>query len=337
MDEDLKDYVVVTPNGAFSSSSEDDDDGTSGATSPTIMEPSKLPDSPTRGRVKKIVLFEYKHNDPKRDSGMKLVRLGLAKSIRPGDAFKGIVLSAEGRSVLSPADLPLIKSAGIGAVNCSWNRLDEVTNIPGGNLSRHRKLPFIVASNPINYGKAFKMNSAEALAAGLGIVGFREEAEKLTEKFSWSDEFWRLNGDYIDAYGVCKNGKEVVDVQRLYMGGDIVAEEENVEDRTKKVTFNETPQVKEFVKALAINEEPGEPEVEGPVEFPKSAPKDQKKILLFLRDLPIAEKLGIGKHTSGNILGKMKRKDYLEIWDRFVEDESNLQFVDALLAVVTKN
>jgi pre-rRNA-processing protein TSR3 len=249
MDKDLLEYVIVTPekidDESSSSSQEDGEEwepGTSGGAT-VIMEPSPIPgQNGIIRRVKKIVLFEYKHNDPKRDSGMKLVRLGLAKSIRPGDAFKGIVLSAEGRCVLSQADILLIKSAGIGAINCSWNRLDEVTNIPGGNLSRHRKLPFIVASNPINYGKAFKMNSAEALAAGLAIVGLREEAEKLTEKFSWSNEFWRLNGEYIDAYAQCKTGKEVLAVQNQFMGGcaettmvvEVNNSEENEEINGKK-------------------------------------------------------------------------------------------------------
>jgi pre-rRNA-processing protein TSR3 len=284
------------------------------------MEPSRLPGNARV--VKKIVLFEYKHNDPKRDSGMKLVRLGLARSLRPGDAFKGIVLSAEGRCVLSQSDLGLIKSTGIGAINCSWNRLDEVENIPGGNLSRHRKLPFIVASNPINYGKAFKLNSAEALAAGLAIVGLGEEAVKLTEKFSWSDEFWRLNGEYIEAYSKCKDGKEVVAVQNRFMGIDV--REDTATSRT--VTFNDQPEIKEFEKGS-----PMAPEVpEHVTTFPISAPKNHKKCLLFFRDLPICESLGIAKHTSGNVLAKMKRKEYLEVWQKFVGDDDNLRFVDQL-------
>jgi pre-rRNA-processing protein TSR3 len=302
------------------------------------MEPSRLPGHHGTRRVRKIVLFEYKHNDPKRDSGMKLVRLGLAKSIRPGDAFKGIVLSAEGRCVLSQADLSLIKSAGIGAINCSWNRLDEVTNIPGGNLSRHRKLPFIVASNPINYGKAFKMNSAEALAAGLAIVGLREEAEKLTEKFSWNDEFWRLNGEYLDAYSACKSGKEVLCVQNEFMGNKAPEtddlDESKREGKIRAVTFNDKPEVKEFEKGSSMV-----PELvteEKIIEFPKTAPKDQKKCVLFLLDLPICESLGINKHTSGNILGKMKRKDYLSIWEKFIANLDNIQYVEQLELALEK-
>lgn len=292
-------------------------------------------------RVRQIVLFEYKHNDPKRDSGMKLVRLGLARSFRPGDAFKGIVLSAEGRSVLSLSDKPLIASAGIAAINCSWNRLDEVKNIPGGNLGRHRKLPFLVASNPINYGKAYKLNSAEALAAALAIVGLRQEAEKLTEKFSWNDEFWKLNDEYFTVYEQCTDSKSMIEAQNRWLHDKMgIVEEEDpppIAEKHKVVRFSESPpDVREFDKDKPIDS-PAPVVLADPttvLSFPTDAPKDQKKCLVFLRDSPIGESLGIKKHTSGNVLAKMKRKEYMEIWCKFTGNAKNLKFIEALEAAL---
>ena len=313
------DEYVLVDNGVAASESSDSD----------CSEPAPLP-----RRVRQVVLFEYKHNDPKRDSGMKLVRLGLARSFRPGDAFKGIVLSAEGRCVLSQSDRALITSAGIAAINCSWNRLEEVKNIPGGNIDRHRKLPFLVASNPINYGKAYKLNSAEALAAALAIVGFREEAESLTEKFSWNDEFWKLNHDYFEVYASCVDSASMIEAQNRFLHDKLGVEEPEVEK--PRVRFSEAPpDIREFDKNTAIESPPpvvvADPETV--LTFPE-APKDQKKCLVFLRDTPIGESLGIKKHASGNVLAKMKRKEYLEIWNKFTEDVENLKFVRGLEAAL---
>ena len=295
-------------------------------------------------RVRMVVLFEYKQNDPKRDTGMKLARQGLVRSMRPGDPFKGIVLSAEGRSVLSPKDAALISSAGIAVVNCSWNRLHEITNVPGGNISRHRKLPFLVAANPINYGKAFKLSSAEALAAGLAIAGFEDEAIKLTEKFSWHTEFWKLNGELIAEYYACGSSAEVIAAQarylvekssertitsydEMYAGLGTSEDEDEVRpvivtpQLNKSVSLCEEPQIKEFVKAEPIDTPVEEDVVDTPVAYPAQTPKDQKRCLLVIRELPIGSELGIYKHTSGNVLAKIKRKEYIHAWSKFVESD----------------
>ena len=315
-----------------------------------------------RKRVRQLVVFEYKHNDPKRDTGMKLVRQGLVRSIKPGDPFKGIVLSAYGRGLLSPGDSSLIGSAGLAAINCSWNRLDEITNIPGGNLSRHRKLPFLVAANPINYGKAYKLSSAEALAASLAIAGFEEEARQLTEKFSWDREFWKLNQEMISDYRMCKNSSEVEHAQQKYLDEksktsdskgssyeDLLSgsEDESIEETTpvsRSVTFSETPEIKLFEKnsppVIHVGSDVETIKVASPIvaeaakEYPVEPPKEMKKTLLIIRDLPIGIELGIGKHTSGNNLGKTKRRDYIELWSKFVSNSDNLKYYESFKDVI---
>ncbi|CAE7509124.1 tsr3 [Symbiodinium natans] len=139
------------------------------------------------------------------DSGVRLCRFGLAKSLKPQAGFQGVVLSTMTNVPVSAEDRALIETCGLAGVNCSWNRLEE---IPWGKLprkSQHRILPFLVAANSVNYGRPNKLNTAEAMAAALIIVGLRAEAKRVLRAFSWGEEFLKLNEEAFDVYSQAKN------------------------------------------------------------------------------------------------------------------------------------
>jgi pre-rRNA-processing protein TSR3 len=54
-------------------------------------------------------------------------------------------------------------------------------------------VPYLVATNPVNYGKPWRLNCVEALAAAFYIVGLDEPAEVLLSKFGWGHAFWKVN------------------------------------------------------------------------------------------------------------------------------------------------
>jgi pre-rRNA-processing protein TSR3 len=75
-------------------------------------------------------------------------------------------------------------------IDCSWKKIFNLKTL---NLRNSRKLPSLIASNPVNYGKWEKLSSAEALAAALYITNYSEYADLILSKFSWGAEFKRLN------------------------------------------------------------------------------------------------------------------------------------------------
>jgi pre-rRNA-processing protein TSR3 len=158
-----------------------------------------------------LAMWDFGQCDSKRCTGRKLVRMGLVTPISLGVAWRGIVLSPEGKSVVSRTDREKVMMHGISVIDCSWKLVDT---LPFKKMKGEaRLLPFLVAANSVNYGKPFKLTCAEAIAAALYIVGFKEDAEIVMSKFTWGPEFLKINSEYLEAYSACSTSEEVSSVQ----------------------------------------------------------------------------------------------------------------------------
>ncbi|XP_035913187.1 18S rRNA aminocarboxypropyltransferase [Anopheles stephensi] len=163
-----------------------------------------------------VSMWDLKHCDPKKCSGRKLARHGLINCLRLGQKFPGLVLTPVGVNCVSPQDKEIIKSSGIAVVDCSWARLDE-TPFNKMRSPNPRLLPFLVAANPINYGKPCKLSCVEAIAASMYITGYKQEALWYLNKFSWGHSFVELNQELLDAYAGCADSKAILEVQKQYL------------------------------------------------------------------------------------------------------------------------
>jgi pre-rRNA-processing protein TSR3 len=125
-------------------------------------------------------------------------------------------LSPIGRNCVSKEDINLIVSRGIAVVDCSWNRLDDV---PFGRIkgAAPRLLPWLLAANPVNYGKPCKLSCAEAFAAALYIAGRKQEALAVMSRFKWGHSFISLNEGLLDRYAECDTAAEVVAAQNEFL------------------------------------------------------------------------------------------------------------------------
>lgn len=162
-----------------------------------------------------LFAFDAKECDPKKCTSRKLARFRLlrllptTKSIPSGS----VLLTPESEKALSPQDRPAAERRGIVVLDVSW----KAVTFPRIRGTQERALPFLVAANPVNYGHPFKLSSVEALAAALYILGEREQARLILSKFTWGEQFLKLNKEPLEDYAKAKTSKDVVEAQEAFI------------------------------------------------------------------------------------------------------------------------
>ena len=101
-------------------------------------------------------------------------------------------------------------------MECSWVRISEVpwSKIGGKN---ERLLPYLVAANPTNYGRPWRLNCAEALAATFYILGHKDWAEHVLQHFSYGKPFLEINQQVLKRYRACRNEEEIRECEKRWL------------------------------------------------------------------------------------------------------------------------
>lgn len=153
----------------------------------------------------------FYQDDPKKCTAAKMVKFGIAKSIKK-IGNKGLVLDPFSEKTLLPKDKSLINS--IVGIDCSWNLADQAFSKKFSGIKR--KLPPLLAGNPVNYAKLNKLTTAEALAASLFILGFRDDALTILDKFKWGHTFYDLNQNLLDEYSKLESEDQIDVILKEY-------------------------------------------------------------------------------------------------------------------------
>ena len=159
-----------------------------------------------------VVMFHQ--DDPAKCTAAKLVKFGLAKQFKKSSAdnLRNIVLNPFAKDFVLHSDKDLADS--ITGIDCSWERAQEMFVKKFAGLSR--KLPPLLAGNPVNYSKIGKLSTVEAIAGVLYIMKYDELAFSLLDKFKWGHTFFDLNKDLLKDYSSAKSNQDVVQISNEY-------------------------------------------------------------------------------------------------------------------------
>ena len=162
-----------------------------------------------------IPLYAYRDNscDPRKCTVKKLEKAGFLKIFNKISQIprNTLLLDPTADQALSPAD-KYVKS--ITVLDCSWVVLDT-GKVRSWRI--RRALPFLIAANPVNFGKPCVLSSVEALAAALYIIGEEDRATELLSKVSWGIRFLEVNKEPLYLYRNAKDSIEVIKIQELYI------------------------------------------------------------------------------------------------------------------------
>jgi pre-rRNA-processing protein TSR3 len=173
-----------------------------------------------KGESVRVYVFDAEQCDPKRCSARRLAKFDLVESVGRLGLLpkKAILLDPFAKRALSPADAPQASNRGLVILDCSWAHAEgtfkNAKRIAG---LRSRGLPFLLAANPVNYGKPYRLSSLEAAAAALAILGDTAHAHRLASAMNWGTTFMQLNAEPLEEYAGAENSTEVVSIQDAYL------------------------------------------------------------------------------------------------------------------------
>ena len=161
-----------------------------------------------------VLIYDKCQCDPKKCTAKRMMKFGLGKEVGLSNIPSGaIVLSPFSDKALSPADRTYAKK-GLVVMDLTWTNIDD---FPRVRRTEERALPYLLAANPINWGRPMELNSAEAIMASLVILGEDDQAAEFIQRFNWAPEFMRLNGSMLEDYAKAKDSAEVVKIQNEYI------------------------------------------------------------------------------------------------------------------------
>ena len=164
----------------------------------------------------RLFVYEMKQDDPKKCTSRKLAHFRLATSItrRYQIPRQAIVLNPFATTVLLSQDRTQAERGGLVIVDCSWKRVKGAFS--SRFKGRTRRLPYLVAANPVHYGRLFELSSLEALTAALYILDYSEQAKNIIRIYKWGPAFLSLNKNLLEEYAQAETAEAITKIEEAY-------------------------------------------------------------------------------------------------------------------------
>ncbi|MDE1812392.1 MAG: DUF367 family protein [Thaumarchaeota archaeon] len=158
-----------------------------------------------------IQVLMFEQDDPSKCTAAKLVKFGIAKRIKHLTG-NDMILNPFAKEFVLKTDRDLTKS--LTAIDCSWELAQNMFLKRFVGLSR--KLPPLLAGNPVNYSKVGKLTTAEAIAGALYVMDYKDMADSVLGKFKWGHTFFDLNQYLLQDYLGAKTTEDIVKISQEY-------------------------------------------------------------------------------------------------------------------------
>jgi len=172
----------------------------------------------------RLHLWIVGEDHPRACTGRRLVERGEVDRITSASSFpSGIVLDPHAPHVVGRWDEATARARGVGAVDCSWNQLGRRGGYPEGPVAavparRRRRLPLLLAGNAQHYGRLGELNTVEALAAALIVLGEPDHGAQLLEGFHDGASFLSLNREPLAAYAEAATEEAAREAEVAFFG-----------------------------------------------------------------------------------------------------------------------
>jgi len=158
----------------------------------------------------RLLAYILNDDDPSKCSARKLIHFRMLERVNRVP-YHTILLDPY-------SNIPLYKGDSsynsITLVDCSCANTSSIFSKVRAKV--RRRLPLLLAANPVNYAKLAMLSSVEALAAACYILGYEELAYMLLNKFKWGHTFMELNRELLKEYRDADSIYEIARIEEEY-------------------------------------------------------------------------------------------------------------------------